>query len=219
AFYSTECDADRALGAVLDRDGQRLAPVVDPTCTPRAYATRWLAANKPELKPRTHRSYKDTLDLHVLPFPVGAETVLGDLRVSRIQKAHVKALLAAKRGEGRARNSVRIIHATLRALLNEGVEDELLVTNPATELQRRARRLAGRAAVRQDQIKALTAAQLDTFLTTAKATSPLYPLYLTGARAGLRLGELVALQLEDLRLADRQADVRRSLGQDGKVGT
>src|SRR6266699_1536123 len=103
AFYATKGDADRALGAVLERDGQRLAPVVDPTCTLRAYATRWLAANKPEWKPRTHRSYKDTLDLHVLPFPVGAETVLGDLRVSRIQKAHVKALLATKRGEGRAR--------------------------------------------------------------------------------------------------------------------
>jgi integrase len=38
-------------------------------------------------------------------------------------------------------------------------------------------------------------------------------------RAGLRLGELIGLQLEDLRLADRQADIRRTLGQDGAIGT
>jgi integrase len=140
--------------------------------------------------------------------------------VSRLQKAHVKSLLVTKRAEGLARNSVRIIHATLRALLNEAVEDEILMVNPAVTLQKRARaRLTKGAAVRQDQIKAFTAVQLDTFLATARQHSALYPLYLTGARAGLRLGELTGFQFDDLRLADRQADVRRSLGQDGKVGT
>jgi integrase len=219
AFYPTKADADRALGHVLERDGQRLTPLVDPTCTLRAYASRWLATNRPAWKPRTYRSYHDTLALHVLPFPVGRDMVLGDVRVARVQKSHVKALLAAKRAEDRARNSVRIIHATLRALLNDAVEEELLVTNPATTLQRRIRAdLTKRAAVDNEHIKAFTAAQLDIFLAAAR-DSALYPLYLMGARAGLRLGELVGLYLDDLRLADRQADIRRSLGQDGILGT
>jgi integrase len=218
AFYEKKADADAKLAEVLDQGGRRLTPLVDPACTLRDYATRWLAANAAEWKPRTARSYRDTLMLHVLPFPIGRDAVLGNLRVSRVQKAHVKALLATKRGEGRARNSVRIIHATLRALLNEAVEDQLLTVNPAATLGRRARRLAGSTAARQDQIKAFTSAQLETFLAAAKG-SPLHPLYLTGARAGLRLGELCALQLGDLRLADRHADIRRSLGQDGTLGT
>jgi integrase len=218
AFYDTKADADRALGHVLERDGQRLTPMVDPTCTLRAYAARWLAANAPEWKPRTHRSYQDMLNLHILPFPVSRDAVLGDIRVTRIQKAHVKALIAAKR-TAKARNTVRIIHATLRALLTDAVDDELLTENPAKMLQKRTRRLTQRAAARQDQIKAFTAAQLDLFLATARQHSALYPLYLTGARAGLRLGELIGLQLDDLRLADRQADIRRSLGQDGAIGT
>jgi integrase len=217
AFYPTKGDADRALAAVLERDGQRLAPVVDPTCPLRAYAARWLAANAAEWKPRTLRSYTDTLNLHILPFPVGSGT-LGDLRVARLQKAHVKALIAAQRAAGRARNSVRIIHATLRALLNDAVEDELLAVNPAILLQKKERRRFGTTKLRQDQIKAFDAAQLDTFLAAARL-NPLFPLYLTGARAGLRLGELVGLQIGDLRLSDRQAVVQRSLGQDGTVGT
>ncbi len=217
-FFPTKADAEHELSDVLERNGQRLTPVFDPGCTLRDYSKRWLATNTPEWKPRTLRSYRDTLQLHVLTFAVGTGT-LGDLRVSRVQKAHVRTLLAAKRAEGRARNSVRIIHATLRALLNDAVEDELLVTNPAGELRAKdRRRLAGRTAARQEQIKALTGAQLDLFLGAARG-SALFPLYLTGARAGLRLGELVGLQLDDVRLPDRQADVRRSLGQDRSIGT
>src|SRR5690242_7023438 len=94
-FYPTKGEAEQKLSDVLERNGERLTPVVDPGCTLRDYAKRWLAVNAPEWKPRTLRSYSDTLDLHVLPFPVGSGA-LGDLRVSRLQKAHVRALLAAK---------------------------------------------------------------------------------------------------------------------------
>ena len=44
-----------------------------------------------------------------------------------------------------------------------------------------------------DRVKAMTAEQLDTFLSTAERMSArFHPLYLAGARTGMRLGELWA---------------------------
>jgi integrase len=138
--------------------------------------------------------------------------------VARLKKAHVKALLDVKRREGRARDSVRVIFATLRGVLNAALDDEVIALNPAGSLGRASRsRVRTRAAVRQDEVKAFTVAQLETFLATAEKHSPLFPLYMTAARAGLRLGELLGLQLDDLRLTDRQADISRSLGQESSV--
>src|SRR5437899_1324185 len=99
-FFPTKAEADQALGRVLEEAGQRLTPVVNPRCTLRVYAAHWLAAGEPHWKPRTLRSYRDTLELHVLPFPLSSGTTLGDVRVARLKKPHVKALVDAKRREG-----------------------------------------------------------------------------------------------------------------------
>ena len=56
------------------------------------------------------------LDLHV-------PAVLKTLRLRQLTRAHVRELLAAKLGAGLSRNTVRIIHATIRAMLNAAVEE------------------------------------------------------------------------------------------------
>ena len=63
-------------------------------------------------------------------------------------------------------------------------------------------------------IKAMDAKQLNKFLAMAKEVSRLYALYVAGAYAGLRDGELTGWQLDDLRIEKREADVKRSLGQE-----
>jgi hypothetical protein len=83
----------------------------------------------------------------------------------------VKAFLAEKLASGLARNSVRIIHATLRAMLNAAVDDGLILGHPADRLGRRLR-LVQRPAERRETIKALTREQLAHFLATAAATDP-----------------------------------------------
>src|SRR5437867_1064038 len=108
-FFPTKGEANHRLSDVLKETGERLTPVVDARCTLRAYAAHWLAGGESQWKPRTLRSYRDTLKLHVLEFPVSSGTTLGDVRVTRLKKRHVRALVVAKRREGRARDSVRII--------------------------------------------------------------------------------------------------------------
>jgi integrase len=146
---------------------------------------------------------------------------LGATRVRDLRKAQVKALLlekAATEDRRRSRNSLRIIHATLRAMLNAAVEDEVIAMNPAAKLGKHLRLIASKRG-RQGTIerKALTREQLAAFLTGAwEHARRLYPLFLMMARTGIRIGEALALEWGDLDLHSRTIHIARPLADDGK---
>ncbi len=128
-----------------------------------------------------------------------------------LTRGRIKAFLVAKLSAGGARNTVRIIHATLRALLNAAVDDGLLLANPATRLGRQLR-LAATPRLRQEAIKAMTREQLGTFLEATARVSPAYaPLFATLAGTGLRLGEALGLQWPDMDFAARTIRVQRAV--------
>src|SRR5215467_2705768 len=72
-----------------------------------------------------------------------------------------------------ARDTVRNIHATLRAMLNAAVDDGIIVANPADRLGRALRLIAAPTA-RQEQIKAMTREQVSAFLRAAQTTTDRY---------------------------------------------
>jgi hypothetical protein len=74
------------------------------------------------------------------------------MRVRDIQRGRIKAFLG-RQLDDQSRNTVRLMHATLRVVLNSAVDDGLLVANPADKLGR-ALKLVMRTKVRQEQIKA-----------------------------------------------------------------
>ena len=110
--YRTKREAEDALAAALPSTRQIRVPSVDPSVTVQAYAERWLklCAN---LKPATIRSYSDKLECHILP-------ALGTIKLRRLARAVIKDLLAEKRAAGLSFDSVRLIHATLRTMLERG---------------------------------------------------------------------------------------------------
>lgn len=219
-FFATKAEADARQTTINRAPSVPLHPVVlDGRATLRAYGAEWLAANAPVWKPRTLASNTDLLTRHVYRFPIRGK-LLGDFRLIDIQRPHVKALAVARRREGYAPDSVRLMVAAVRALLNEAVEDELIPFNPVAALGRGLRRQVARRP-EHEHVKAMTTDELVRFLDTAKRTSKLYVMYLAGARAGLRLGELCGWQLGDLRLDGTvlEADVVRSLGQESSRRT
>jgi integrase len=209
--FGTKRDAEDFLAKTIPEVRQRKRAVVPVTITVAAYAERWIGLIASTVKPRTLASYASTLRLHLLP-------AFGAWRVQYLDKGGIKGVLADKLALGLSRNTVRIIHATLRAMLRAAVDDGVMLMNPAEKLGRQLHLVTPKA-VRQEDIKAMTREQRQRFLTTAARETPrYYPLFFTLAGTGIRLGEALALQWEDLDGFAREIRVTRSLSR-GLVGT
>ena len=101
--------------------------------------------------------------------------------------------------KGLSRGTIKNAIAVIRGIFNEAIEAELVQTNPAARLGR----FTKAAGTSQQKGTALTPIKSRTFLDAALALFPeYYPLFLTALRAGLRRGELVALQFGDLNFGD-----------------
>jgi integrase len=137
------------------------------------------------LKPATAEKYADVLRKHWRP-------ELGKLSLSAITRAHVKTILQRKLMAGMKPNMARIMLTVLRACLYAAVEEGRITGNPAA----RVGKFIGRARVKVD---IFTQEELTRLLATAAQDMPeAYPLVLTLARTGLRIGEALLLQPQDL---------------------
>ena len=96
-----------------------------------------------------------------------------------------------------SRNTIRNALCVVRGLFNYAIEEGLVESNPAARLGRFTRS-AKRA---ETKGVALTTIEVQQFLKAAQKICPEYhPLLLMAVRAGLRRGELVALQWGDIQL-------------------
>ena len=192
-------------------------PVIDDasgSTTVSEYAKRWFAAIAHDLKPRTLVSYRQLFSLHI-------ESSLGSTRLRDLQRGQVKFLLNQKRAAGLSKNTVRLIRACLSSMLAEAVDDSMLKANPAALASRRR---AGKRTdsitpnERQKAIRPLSEEQIEALLNEARADREYYPLLLTLARTGVRPGEAMALQWDDLDFSNREILIERALSA-GQIGT
>jgi integrase len=105
-----------------------------------------------------------------------------------------------------ARGTIKNAIAVLRCLFNQAIEDGIVESNPAARLGRFTR------AARTSEAKgiSLELEEVQSFLDAAsEVCSEYYALFLTGFRAGLRRGELVAVQFGDLQFGKDEDDPNR----------
>jgi integrase len=209
--FTTKREAEDGLAAALPASRQRQLPVTDPNATLKEYSVRWLHLCG-NLKARSLTGYRQKLENHVLP-------ALGSIKVRKLHRSQIKTLLAEKKATGLAVDTVRLIHATLRAMLNAAVDDGVIQANPAAGLGR-SMRLARSRAEREENIRAMDREHLARFLAAVEAKTPrYYPLFFVMARTGLRLGEALALKWDDLDLKKRELRVERALATTGGTDT
>jgi integrase len=146
----------------------------------------------------------------------------GRARVSELTAGWILEILSGRLRAGLSKGTVRILLATLRAMLNRAKFDGVLDRNPADRLSPHLKLVVSSAA-RQERIhrKAMTREELAKFLQTAAL--PMYErwvyiLFLVLARTGMRLGEALALQWSDLDLTRREIRIARALS-GGRVET
>lgn len=181
------------------------APVEAPEDVPtfHAFASEWMGARRPELRPRTIKDYEWALSYHLLPF-------FKSFLVSQITVADVDRYKAAKVKEGKL--AAAQINKTLKRLsqiLDVAVDYGHLPSNPAASKggRRRVKETApDRAWVEPEQLMAL----LDAAPKGHRA------ILATLAGAGLRVGEACALKWGDLDLATGTLTVRESKTEAGR---
>jgi integrase len=205
--YETRAEADDAAKMLVPTSAQRRGAVgCDAKLTVRDWATSWLAKIRPGLKARAYEVHARAMRLYLLPR-------LGDVRLVELRRGVIlDALLDCQARGGidpktqEARplkpGSVRTIYSAIRACLQAAVEREMLPANPASKLGGKRGGLRceptkheRRARIEQRVLDTDEVARLE-FYTKAYAARWL-PLLLVYTRAGLRLGETLALEADD----------------------
>jgi len=172
------------------------------------YANTWKTLTVPATcKPSTTSDYKGILKNHVLP-------VFGKSMVNEISRFMVKRFLMQKITDGFASSTVTHMKNAIAGVLNLAVDDEVLATNPAHSV--------GKIFKRQNlkpKIDPFNMDELATLLDTCQDHFPQhYPLILTLARTGIRFGEGLGLQWNDIDFQGRFITIERSLSK-GRVET
>lgn len=169
---------------------------VDPSkLTLGEYLGRWLEIVKPSIRPSTWATYETLLRVHVVP-------EIGSIQVQSLRPLHVQELIQKKLANGLGPRSVRHVHGTLRAALNQAIKLGIVgrnVTLSAT-LPRR----------QQDEMVTLTHDEARALLDAAH-DDRLEALWILALTTGMRQGELLALRWTDIDLSTRTVTVAQAV--------
>ena len=149
--------------------------------------------SKPTLRASTQNNYENVIHNHVLP-EIG-KIPLNKLSQNDLQqfygrlKKNGRKRLTEQYGAGISDRMVRMCHAVCRSALERAVRDDLLRTNPAIGCKLPPKKAK--------EMQVLDREELQKFLIQAQADG-YYELFLLDLCTGLRRGELIALQWEDL---------------------
>jgi integrase len=170
------------LGILAETESQ--VPTFD------AYADTWLKNYaRVECKTSTADGYEGVLRLYLRPR-------FGTQRLDEVKRTAIKAMVSDLIADKLSRNTIRNAMCVIRAIFYDAIEGGVVESNPAARLGRFTR------TPRAGETKgiALTSKEAQQFLEAAKTVcTEYYPLFLTALRAGLRRGELVALQWGDIQ--------------------
>ena len=161
---------------------------------------------KPNLRPNTQMSYERRIYQHIIPNLGGIQ--LDKLTTSDIQqfytdlKQNGRLLQTELYGEGLSDQTVRGIHTTLHAALDNAVSEKLIFRNPADGCR------LPPAKAREMQV--LTPEEIQRLLIQAKEDG-CFELLLLELSTGLRRGEICALQWSDLNFRTGELRVERQV--------
>ena len=165
-----------------------------------SYADKWLKDYaRVECKTSTADGYEGVVEQYLRPR-------FGNRALDQIKRDDIKAMINELVAKDLSRNTVRNALCVIRGIFNDAIEGGIVEVNPAARLGRFTRT----AKTAEVKGTSLTPAEAEQFLQAAKEICPEYhPLFLMALRAGLRRGELVAVQWGDIQFGRDEHDANR----------
>lgn len=162
--------------------------------------------SKPKLRPTTQAIYEAGMRNHIIP-------ELGAIRLDKLtqndlqqfytrMKSSGRLCQVERYGEGLSNRTVRACHATCRAALEKAVQEGLREENPAIGCKLPPKKTK--------DMQVLSREEMQRFLIQAKAENA-YELFLLELATGLRRGEILALQWEDLNFETGELRINKQI--------
>lgn len=190
---------------------QSLAPPAPSQLKSKMTVKEWLdhwyqTYKKPALRPNTQMSYEQRIYGHIIP-------ALGDIPLEKLSqndlqqfynnlKLHGRRKDADRYGEGLSDSTVRGCHTTFRSALDKAVKEGLISRNPSDHCKLPS------AKAREMQV--LTPEEMQRLLIQAKEDG-CFELFLLELSSGLRRGEILALQWDDLNPSTGELRIERQV--------
>ncbi|MHB1418187.1 MAG: tyrosine-type recombinase/integrase [Bacillota bacterium] len=160
------------------------------------YLNQWLtAAVKARVKEKTYRSYEEVLRLYIRP-------ILGDTKIAKLSPIEIQAVYNTLGEKGLSARTVRYAHSVLRNALEQAVRWQMIPQNPIlyVDLPRQ----------QKVEMHALSPKEARRFLEAA-SYSKLQALFILMVTTGLRPGEALGLQWQDVDFDQGRIHVQHSL--------
>jgi integrase len=210
--YARELRRELKLQGLSALDVLKVLP--SPELTVGRYAARWeVEVVKTALKKSTTSSYLSHLKNHIRPafenYALGEITygVLKDFVTEKVTKEFSP-------GRRYSKDTIRIMVATMRALMEEAKNDGLIEANPVTNLGKFFRA----AKSKREEPDPFSLEELHKAERSCQENWPVYyEFVLCMSRTGLRIGEALGLQVPDIDFQAGQLRVRRSINIFGDV--
>ena len=167
-----------------------------PTLT--QYARNWFGLPHDQTQ-HTLNGYRRNIELHVLP-------KLGNKPIDRLKRGHFKELFDGLISKGKiSESNVQNLRSPLSCIYEHAIESGILKENPFVGLKY--------SKASSVQINLLSEAAAFTFLKSAMKYQGglFYPHFLTLLRTGMRVGELLGLQWNDIDFGKRQILIQRHI--------
>lgn len=163
---------------------------------------------KPAVRPNTRTGYENNIRLYIRlrlgGIPLNKLTTNDIQQFINWMRQDGRSEYRESRGEGLSANTIRHCCGLCRRALEKAVAEKLIVRNPTEECKLPpARRMEMRLLSREELQKLLIQARAESY----------YEVFLLELTTGLRVGELMALQWDDLNLSTGELRIERQVYQ------
>ncbi len=179
----------------------------------------WAAGVKGPISENTWNGYEDKVRVHIVPN-------IGNIKLSDLTSKDILRLINRKQnevnkdGKRLSARTVRYIYTTIHKALSDALEEQppLVAFNAAEGMKKKLPKYD------KPEMKTMSVKEIGQFLETVKNCelnnhhkSPLFAAFYLELHSGLRRGEILGLQDQDINFETKQLNIRRQLVR-GKKG-